>query len=250
MKINNDDDNCFSSSIYSPICLHQASLASLRRWQDDLKFIFSKEIPTDVPSEALTPKERPDEIDIFSWSQEDKNSIFSDTEASALASSMNQNSRWQQKFDDLKAFKSIYNHCNVPTRWEEDFALAQWVKRQRYQYKLKKSGLHSNMIDEREEALTNLGFVWESPVVVWEERLSELREFRAKYGHGNVPTIFSANPKLGTWAKCQRRQYKLYLKHGTHSNMTSERVAKLLDLGFVFTPRRGKRAREVSTDQP
>ena len=76
-----------------------------------------------------------------------------------------------------------------------------WVKRQRYQYKLKKEGKHSNMTNEREEALNRLGFVWDSHAVFWEERFNELKAFRDTHGHCNVPTKLPDNPQLAIWGK-------------------------------------------------
>jgi hypothetical protein len=44
---------------------------------------------------------------------------------------------------------------------------------------------------------------------------------------------------LFSFGQCQRRQFKLY-SEGKDSNMTKERIQKLKQLGFVFTPRKPK----------
>ena len=150
--------------------------------------------------------------------------------------------QWSDRFDELVEFHGANGHCLVPHNWSENPALAQWVKRQRYQYKLKREGKHSTLTDEREAALAELGFVWESHANVWEERFSELVAFKARHGHCRVPTSFPENPSLAIWVKCQRRQYSLFLKDGgKKSSMTLERVSRLMRLGFVWNPRNLKR---------
>jgi hypothetical protein len=92
--------------------------------------------------------------------------------------------------------KKEYEHCSVPTHWPQNQALAQWVKRQRSQSKLKKSGKHSNLSDTREKALKDLVFIWDAHSVFWEERLDELRAFQDEHGHANVPTKYARNQGL------------------------------------------------------
>lgn len=123
------------------------------------------------------------------------------------------------------------------------------VKRQRSQWRLKQDGKHSNMTDERERALGELGFVWDSHSVFWEERLRELQDFVLRNGHARVPTRYAANPQLAIWCKCQRRQYKLLKNPGAQrSNITPERIEKLLALGFDFEPRKSGSSSRHSED--
>lgn len=69
---------------------------------------------------------------------------------------------WFQKFNELAKFKQEYGHTTVPYNNPRYQTLAQWVKRQRYQYKLMKEGNHSNLTDERHRALQELGFTWKA----------------------------------------------------------------------------------------
>ena len=150
-----------------------------------------------------------------------------------------QSDQWYEKYRKLVQFKRINGHCLVPNNWNLNSPLALWVKRQRYQYKLKNEGQHSTLTEEREQALEALGFVWDSHGAVWEERLNELRGFKNVRGHCCVPANFKENHQLAIWVKCQRRQYKLFCD-GKRSNMNQERIAKLEDLGFVWNPRKMK----------
>ena len=79
--------------------------------------------------------------------------------------------QWKERYQELIDFQLRHGHCLVPNVWDENNRLAFWVKRQRYQYKLKKQGHHSTLSDAREQALERLGFVWDSHKAIWEERL-------------------------------------------------------------------------------
>jgi hypothetical protein len=153
-----------------------------------------------------------------------------------------QSGQWNERFQDLCQFRQEYGYCCVPSHWPKNPPLAQWVKRQRYQYKIKNEGQHSTMTEDREKLLEQLGFVWDSHSALWEERLNELHAYRDIHGHCNVPSKYPENPQLTVWAKCQRRQFKLFCTEGSkRSNMTLERISKLARVGFVFNPRKAKR---------
>jgi hypothetical protein len=67
----------------------------------------------------------------------------------------------------------------------------------------------------------------------WEDRLSELAEYRKIHGNCNVPHEYSANAKLGHWVSSERQQYKLYLE-GKISSMITHRIQELKSLGFEW----------------
>jgi hypothetical protein len=139
----------------------------------------------------------------------------------------------------LAQHQAQYGHCQIPHNWPEKLPIAQWVKRQRYQYKLREDGKHSTLTDERKESLDQLGFIWRSHGAMWEDhRLAELRAFSDAHGHCNVPIDYPQNRALGIWVKGQRRQYMLFLKSQSQSTMTAEQVLKLNGLGFDWNPRK------------
>eukprot|EP00547_Thalassionema_nitzschioides_P016404 CAMPEP_0194231460 /NCGR_PEP_ID=MMETSP0158-20130606/199_1 /TAXON_ID=33649 /ORGANISM="Thalassionema nitzschioides, Strain L26-B" /LENGTH=388 /DNA_ID=CAMNT_0038964095 /DNA_START=149 /DNA_END=1312 /DNA_ORIENTATION=- len=144
-----------------------------------------------------------------------------------------QEEKWKERFEDLLNFQKASGHCLVPHTYPENPTLARWVKRQRYQYKLFQQKEPSSMTQERIDLLHNVGFVWHSHEVVWQERLSELMEYKKQTGDCLVPSNYRPNPKLATWVKCQRRQYKLYLR-GSPSNITVERIRILEKAGFEW----------------
>lgn len=144
-----------------------------------------------------------------------------------------QEEKWKERFEDLLAFRSKNKNCLVPHTYPTNPTLARWVKRQRYQYKLFQQGEQSSMTQERIDMLDDVGFVWHSHEVVWQERLSELLDFKKRHGDCLVPSNYAPNPKLATWVKCQRRQYKLHLR-GSPSNITVDRIKILENIGFEW----------------
>lgn len=72
-----------------------------------------------------------------------------------------QGAAWGERLGELKEFRQVYMHCNVPSNFSENPQLATWVKCQRRQYKLHMEGKPSNMTEDRIRHLENLGFEWE-----------------------------------------------------------------------------------------
>ncbi|GFH61995.1 hypothetical protein CTEN210_18471 [Chaetoceros tenuissimus] len=69
-------------------------------------------------------------------------------------------SKWNDRFEKLKEFKTQQGHCNVPREHEPIKSLGNWVHQQRTEYKLMLEGAKSQMTEERVEKLESLGFEW------------------------------------------------------------------------------------------
>ena len=150
-----------------------------------------------------------------------------------------QTALWDQRFKELAAYVRQHGNCLVPNDWKWNPSLSKWVKRQRYQYRLKLEGKHTTLTPDRQTALERLGFIWDPHKAVWEEHFQELRAFKLKHGHCNVPSNYSENYSLSVWVQCQRRQYKLYCRtrpQGKAKGMDEDRIVKLQELGFVWDP--------------
>jgi hypothetical protein len=148
--------------------------------------------------------------------------------------------KWNDKLSQLREFKAVHGHCLVPHTYNEQ--LACWVKRQRRQYKLFKDGdARASISRERIDILNKEGFVWDSHEVVWSERFEEILKYKEQYGDCNVPCNFKENPHLGSWVKCQRRQYRDFIR-GKRSSMTLDRIKKLESINFMWAQRRPKRS--------
>ena len=150
-----------------------------------------------------------------------------------------QSDQWLVKYQEL--VQHFEKHGNCLVSWKENHHLARWIKRQRYQYKLKTQGRHSTMTDGRVKALEELGFTWDTHEASWDERFIELCAFKDFNGHCNVPSPYPENPKLGVWVKGQRRRFwQARKKGGELSPGNAERFAKLRNLGFEFAIRARK----------
>ena len=69
--------------------------------------------------------------------------------------------------------------------------------------------------------------------VAWNKKYEELKQFKCREGHCNVPQRFSENQSLGKWVKVQRTQYK-NMTEGKSSHITELRIQLLEDIGFSW----------------
>jgi len=146
--------------------------------------------------------------------------------------------KWNERFQELVDYKNEFGHCNVPYQWSGGVSLAQWVKRQRHQFKLKQEGRHSNLSDERLSLLNELGFVWDSRAAAWEERFEELKQFKKLFGHCKVTRKHVSYRTLAVWLKRQRHQCRLCLANSPDRIITLDQCRRLLDLGLQLNYKR------------
>merc|ERR1719491_2597733 len=126
--------------------------------------------------------------------------------------------RWEIMFEELRKFKNREGHCNVSYKFSDNPELGRWVNNQRRK-RLK-------MSKERASKLDSIGFIWGTTHDVrWEIMFEELRKFKEREGHCNVPNKFSANPGLGRWVGTKR---------GQRLKMSRERASKLDSTGFTW----------------
>jgi hypothetical protein len=85
----------------------------------------------------------------------------------------------------------------------------------------------------RIQELESLGFEWDSYGATWDDRLSELAEYRKIHGHCNVPTNYSESSKLAKWVSKQRTNNRFH-PEGKTSSMTPFRIQELESLGFEW----------------
>jgi hypothetical protein len=138
---------------------------------------------------------------------------------------------WQDRLSELADYCKEHGHCNVPKGYSKNTKLATWVSRQRCNYRFYQEGKISSMTPFRLQKLESMGFDWGVCATPWENRLSELTDFRKKHGHCNATKMNSENTKLANWVAYQRCQYKAKLK-GKKSHMTLSRIQELESLGF------------------
>lgn len=146
---------------------------------------------------------------------------------------INEENRWQKKYNELKNFKKEHGNCLVPNRYSQNKSLGFWVSTQRYQRKLMKNKAPSLMTPEREAKLDSLGFAWftnDPNHTPWENNFFQLVQYIKKHGHDNLRAKKS---KLGVWCSTQRFEYKRFMD-GKYSKMTAERIKKLESIGFKW----------------
>jgi len=101
-----------------------------------------------------------------------------------------QDTRWEIMYEELRKFKEREGHCNVPKRYSDNPELGRWVSYQRVK--------RSKMSKERASKLDSIGFTWGIKLdVKWEIMYEELRKFKDRESHCDVPQRYSENPKLG-----------------------------------------------------
>jgi hypothetical protein len=135
---------------------------------------------------------------------------------------------WEQRFEELEAFKKKFGHCRVPTNYPLNSGLGHWASRIRTAKK-------RNLLTEAQiQKLDRLGFIWSiDRRYGWQRHLKELDAFRKKFGHCNVACNYSLNPALGHWVAKMRSAKKRNL-------LTEAQIQELDRIAFIWSidPRR------------
>jgi hypothetical protein len=134
-------------------------------------------------------------------------------------------SHWQRRYGELRAFKQQSGSCSVPHGWPPNPALGNWValQRRRQQY--------GTLLPDQRRLLNQLGFDWVGnplpPRKSWEERFRELRNFKQRFGHCQVPAVWAANTPLGAWVRHQRVLHQ-------KGKLPANQRRRLDELGFCW----------------
>jgi hypothetical protein len=145
---------------------------------------------------------------------------------------------WEQRYEALTQFKEGNGHCEFPKTYRKDIGLYLWLMKQRADF------TRGILPRARQNRLEQLGVVMRKSTdgatrnclekdvpspQVWTAMLEQLREFRNKYGHGNVPITYSENKLLGRWLARQREKWR-------KGKLTQTKVADLEMLGVERDP--------------
>jgi Helicase associated domain len=162
----------------------------------------------------------------------DEEDDLSDTELEELDATHS----WNVKFLQLREYRILNGHCNVPLTKGSDLALlGQWVNNQRRAYGNVKNGKKGLKITpERIALLDGLGFNWGKKYpapLSWEDNFEELQKYKKAMGHCNI-FVDPKNPSvLAKWVATQRMEYKRFRK-GRDSLLSLEQIGKLKEIGF------------------
>jgi hypothetical protein len=132
----------------------------------------------------------------------------------------------EKMFAALLAYRKRYGDCRVPFKWPKNPALASWVSRMRAGKK------HGKLPSDQIERLDKIGFPW--VLDNWDERLKELKKFKSKHRHCNVPYNYKPNLPLAHWVSNIRGKKK-------EGMLPKERVRLLNELGFCWTITKGSK---------
>lgn len=140
--------------------------------------------------------------------------------------------RWEERLRRLRRYKMEHGNCLVPTTYEYDQDLANWVSNQRTEYR------NGNISNDRIERLDGIGFVWRvvykagDPYVEefekkWDLKYEKLQLFQEEFGHCFVPGDYGKDKSLGRWVAKQRKMFR-------EKRMPARRKKLLDSLGFVW----------------
>ena len=128
-----------------------------------------------------------------------------------------QSKQWDERFDELLAYKAVHGNVNIPT--DPSNELWVWVRKQR------QSHSKSLLSQDRLQRLVEIGFNWDPRASKWDEMFDELLAYKAQHGDVNVPDEWPT--ALGTWVGKQRASKRL-------NNLSVDRLQRLVDVGFVW----------------
>ena len=126
---------------------------------------------------------------------------------------------WDTIYARLVGYKKQHGNCNVPRSWAKDSALAEWVGNQR-QYKVK--GLLSR---DRVLRLEELGFTWVPKESLWADMYTQLKEYKKRHGHCNVPDTWAEDQSLGMWVTNLRARKR-------RNHLSRDNIRQLDAIGF------------------
>jgi hypothetical protein len=119
-----------------------------------------------------------DEIWVLTAIREEKVLIKSTKESRPEA-------KWNMRYNELAEFKHEFGHLTVSRITHPDPELSNWAY---HQSDLFKAGKLSH---DKVAKLNELGFIWDQK---WNQRYSQLLQFKQEHGHCNVPSKYEPNP--------------------------------------------------------
>jgi hypothetical protein len=153
--------------------------------------------------------------------------------------------QWEQYFTLLAEYKEVHGTCVAPTNLESSSkfcTLHRWIYMQRMEMRSYEEDPATSKFDESQYTrLADLGLdkgKERKPAKLktvntssWQEMFEELKQFVKMNGHANVPK--RPRTTLQNWIALMHTHYDR-LKEGKKSQLTAERIAQMVALGFAF----------------
>jgi len=136
---------------------------------------------------------------------------------------------FEERIEELEAFKEKHDHVRVTAKHDKSLAtFCAHIRSGR-----RGTGAGTLITEDRIKALDELGFDWgrqirTTKVKSFEERIEELKSFKAKHGHVRVAVTHDMNlATFCTKMRCARRT-------GLTITITEDRIKALDELGFEW----------------
>ena len=126
-------------------------------------------------------------------------------------------------YSGTESIQSEAWHIRVTAK--HDKSLARFCTHIRSARRVKGNGTTMTITEDRIKAMDELGFDWDVTNTV-EERIEELKAFKAKHGHVRVTA--KHDPRLANFCMNMRSA----LRNGTTMTITEDRIKALDELGF------------------
>lgn len=136
----------------------------------------------------------------------------------------NSKNEFEEKLALYKSFKAEFGREPSYREVYRGIKIGGWVNNQRTA--LKKRILS----EERTQKLLAAGFILDPHEAAWEKAFELYKTFKAEFGREPTQAERYRGFKLGDWVHSQRERYPI------NSSIFAERVQKLLDVGFIFSP--------------
>jgi len=132
---------------------------------------------------------------------------------------------WEMMFAELCRYREVHGDCIVPAKYFENKELGRWVSALRTAYNNK------GIYPERLKRLNDIGFIWRlvnrCKSISWEDRFSQLCNFKEFHGHCDVPRNYPENQQLERWVRTQRENYK-------RGCLLQKKIDLLTNIGLVW----------------
>jgi len=151
---------------------------------------------------------------------------------------------FDDRLNDLMAFKAKYGHCDVSHRGE-DPSLGQWCTHLRGSKKKMQNHQKPKiqLSDEQIQRLNDAGFKWSVVRKVgsaFEKHFNDLMSFKAKYGHCDV-SQYDENASLGIWCSELRVSFKkIQNNQKPRSKLSDAQIQCLEEAGFKWSLKKAK----------
>lgn len=137
-------------------------------------------------------------------------------------------SQWEQRYLEVKNYRTLNGHINISQVDPVYKQLGRWLNDQRERRKKGK------LLPEREAKLNEIGMIWNLEDARFEQKLSQLKQYFAKYGHYDVSQGDKDFPELGAWVAQIR-----------HRGVLPSRKKRLDEIGFNW--KRGESPKSIKS---